>query len=183
MKSRDADILVIPGLGGSGPDHWQTRWQARLSSARRVEQTDWEYPVQAVWGARIAEAIAEAQRPVVLVAHSLGVVSAAHVLCATDPGRVAGAFLVAPPEASTIEDLPEIAPDFRPYPGTALPCPALLVASRNDPYGTFEAAETLASQWAATLLDAGEAGHVNADSGHGPWPEGLMSFAGFLAKL
>jgi predicted alpha/beta hydrolase family esterase len=33
------------------------------------------------------------------------------------------------------------------------------------------------------LIDAGEAGHINADSGHGPWPEGTMVFAKFLSQL
>jgi hypothetical protein len=30
------------------------------------------------------------------------------------------------------------------------------------------------------LIDAGESGHINAESGHGPWPEGIMVFAHFL---
>jgi uncharacterized protein len=42
MRTADCDILVIPGLGGSGPEHWQTRWEGRLSTARRVEQDDWD---------------------------------------------------------------------------------------------------------------------------------------------
>ena len=33
------------------------------------------------------------------------------------------------------------------------------------------------------LLDAGDAGHVDPGSGHGPWPEGLMRFAAFIARL
>jgi predicted alpha/beta hydrolase family esterase len=42
MRTSDADLLIVPGLGGSGPDHWQTRWEQKLSTARRVEQSDWE---------------------------------------------------------------------------------------------------------------------------------------------
>ncbi|MCW6506476.1 RBBP9/YdeN family alpha/beta hydrolase [Lichenifustis flavocetrariae] len=183
MKSRDADILILPGLGGSGPDHWQSRWQAKLSSARRIEQADWAHPEFAIWGARIAEAVAEAERPVVLVAHSLGVIAAAHVLAVAGPGRVAGAFLVAPPAEASVIDIPEIATDFRPYPTRVLPCPTVLVASTDDPYCTLEASEALASHWGSSLLNAGAAGHINTASGHGPWPEGLMAFAGFLTKL
>ena len=63
MRSRDADVLIIPGLGGSGPDHWQSRWQAKLPNARRVEQADWDHPDKAAWLARIAETVAEASRP------------------------------------------------------------------------------------------------------------------------
>jgi predicted alpha/beta hydrolase family esterase len=33
------------------------------------------------------------------------------------------------------------------------------------------------------FIDAGAAGHINVDSGHGPWPEGSLAFANFMAKL
>ncbi|MFM2443489.1 MAG: hypothetical protein RJB09_675, partial [Pseudomonadota bacterium] len=72
---------------------------------------------------------------------------------------------------------------FETHPRAPLPFPTLLVASRNDPLADYAANEDLAKAWGAALLDAGEAGHINMDSGHGPWPEGLMSFAGFLNRL
>lgn len=80
MKAKDADILIVPGYGNSGPEHWQSRWQQRIPSARRVEQKEWAKP-------------------------------------------------------------------------------------------------------GALLLDAGEAGHINVESGYGPWPEGTLAFAHFIAKL
>ena len=73
MRSAEADILLLPGWTGSGPDHWQTRWERKLSTARRVEQHDWERPILNAWVARLAEAVEEATRPVVLIAHSLGI--------------------------------------------------------------------------------------------------------------
>lgn len=183
MRTRDADILIIPGLGGSGPDHWQSRWQAKLPTARRVEQADWDRPDLRSWSARLAEAIAETEKPIVLVAHSLGVIAAAHVFADLDPRRVAGAFLVAPPAEAEAARIPEISADFRPYPTAPLPCPATLVGSSDDPYCPLPSAEQMALSWGAAFLNAGAAGHINAASGHGPWPEGLMAFAGFLSKL
>jgi predicted alpha/beta hydrolase family esterase len=47
----------------------------------------------------------------------------------------------------------------------------------------YEHSEALARDWGATLVDAGPAGHINGESGHGPWPEGLMRFGGLLAKI
>jgi len=44
MKIADADILVLPGLGNAGPGHWQRRWGERFSTARFVEQDEWEKP-------------------------------------------------------------------------------------------------------------------------------------------
>lgn len=57
------------------------------------------------------------------------------------------------------------------------------MTSRTDPYTAYERAADFAAAWGADLVDAGESGHLNAESGHGPWPEGLMRFAGFLRSL
>lgn len=183
MRTRDTDILIVPGLGGSGPAHWQSRWQAKLPTARRVEQADWDHPVRDLWTARFAEAVAESNRPIVVVAHSLGVVLVAEAITLCDPGRVSGAFLVTPPSERRVADIPEIDPAFRPVSRKPLPCPAVVVGSTTDPYATIEETRSLAEAWRAELIEAGAAGHINVDSGHGPWPEGLMAFAGFLSKL
>ena len=183
MRTRDADILIVPGIGGSGPEHWQSRWEAKLPTARRVQQADWNRPDAATWVQALGAAMAQGDKPLVIVAHSLGVITAARAL-ETHRGRpVAGAFLVAPPAEPAIAAIPEIAADFRPYPRAPLPCPSILVASTDDPYASLDAAEALAKDWQATFLNAGAAGHINTESGHGPWPEGLMSFAGFLSRL
>ena len=73
MKVKDADILFVPGYTNSGPDHGQTRWQSKLSTARRVEQAEWSKPVRADWTSAMSNAVNEAERPVVIIAHSLGV--------------------------------------------------------------------------------------------------------------
>jgi predicted alpha/beta hydrolase family esterase len=182
MRTSDVDILIVPGWTGSGPDHWQSRWQDKLSTARRVAQADWDRPERALWAAAVAAEVEASARPVVLIAHSCGVSAVAHAAPALPAGRVAGAFLVAPPsEAATLAE-PALA-SFAPYPGEPLPFASLVVASRTDPYCPFDEAEALARRWRATLVDAGDAGHVNTASGHGPWPEGLMRFAGFLRSL
>ena len=182
MRSRDVDILIIPGLGGSGPDHWQSRWQAKLPNATRVEQADWDHPDAADWTARIVEATARCERPVVAVAHSLGVIALARA--AQRLGQpLAAAFLVAPPSDRTVAGIPAIDPAFRPFPTASLPFKSLLVGSRNDPYATPDETAALADRWGSTFVDAGEAGHINHESGHGPWPEGLMAFGGFLNRL
>ena len=94
-----------------------------------------------------------------------------------------GAFLVAAPSQERLARVAEADPAFRPYPREKLPFPSVLVASRDDPYSDFAQSEALASDWGAKLMDAGSAGHINAESGHGPWPEGLLQFASFLRQL
>ena len=49
MKVKDADILIIPGFNNAGPAHWQSRWEARLSTARRIEGVDWHKPERQAW--------------------------------------------------------------------------------------------------------------------------------------
>ncbi len=182
MRANEAEILIVPGLGGSGPEHWQSRWQTKLSTARRVVQKDFERPRLEAWRRRIVAEVEAAEKPVVLVAHSLGVLAVAHT-AGELKGKVRGAFLVAPPTARAIAEVDAIDEDFGAVPMAPLPFPAVLVASRNDSYAQYADAEELARAWRARLVDAGIAGHINAESGHGPWPEGLLHFAKFLSTL
>ncbi|ABY30185.1 RBBP9/YdeN family alpha/beta hydrolase [Methylorubrum extorquens] len=183
MKTADCDILILPGYAGSEEEHWQARWAARLKTARIVAQDDWRRPDPEAWRARVAEAVAAATRPVILIAHSLGVVAAVEAAPRFPEGVVRGALLVAFPDIEAGADLPESVRAFAPVPRDPLPFPSLLVASRTDPHCTYERAEDYAYAWGSALVDAGEAGHINVASGHGPWPEGLMRLAGFLAPL
>jgi uncharacterized protein len=187
MRASEADILVIPGLGGSGPDHWQSRWEAKIPAVRRVVQADWEKPWLAAWRDRIVEDVECAARPVILVAHGLGVLAAVHaapfLAKGESSGRVNGAFLVAPSSIEVLAGLDAFDPAFLTVPDEPLPFPSLVIASRNDPFASFAESEALARTLGAELIDAGFSGHINSESGHGPWPEGLMRFAGFLKTL
>jgi predicted alpha/beta hydrolase family esterase len=182
MKVKEADILMVPGYTNSGPHHWQSRWQAKLSTARRVEQAEWSKPVREDWSANVAKAVNDAERPVVIVAHSLGVPTVVNAI-PDFRKKVAGAFFVAPPDVANEKIRPKHLMTFGPYPRGPLPFPSITVASRNDPYCAFEVAEDIASAWGSLFIDAGEAGHINPDAGYGPWPEGSMTFARFLSRL
>lgn len=182
MKASDADILIVPGYTNSGPEHWQSRWEQKLGTARRVEQAEWSKPVKDDWVKRLVEEVNASTRPVVLVAHSLGVPTAIHAIPFFKK-KVAGAFLVAPPELENPAIRPKHLMTFGPYPNDPLPFPTLTIASRNDPFGSYEHADDITSKWGSLLVDAGESGHINTESGHGPWPEGTMVFAQFLGKL
>ena len=181
MKAADADILMLPGYSGGDPDNWMSRWQRKLATARRVEQADWYQPDREDWAATIVAAAEAATRPVVLVAHSCG------VLAAVDAAPkladiVRGAFLVAPPDVAS-PALPEACGVFAPTPTAPLPFPAFVVASRTDPYCAYDHAEMLAADWGAHLVDARDSGHINLESGHGPWPDGLIVFSQLLSRL
>ena len=183
MRSSDCDILIVPGLGNSGPNHWQSRWQAKLSTARRVEQANWERADRMLWTGRVIEESERAMRPVVLIGHSCGALAVAHAAAQLAESKVRGAFLVAPPGATAILAHEAIDDSFAPLPRSPFPFPSVLVASANDPFCPLAEAEDLAFAWGSAFSIAGDAGHINSDSGHGPWPDGSMRFAMFLKHL
>ncbi|MDY8110054.1 alpha/beta hydrolase [Fulvimarina sp. 2208YS6-2-32] len=182
MRIAEADILIVPGYKGSPDDHWQTRWERKLSTARRVRQAEWTKPVREDWSAEIAAAVNQATKPVILVAHSLGVAAAVLAIPAFER-TVAGAFFVAPPDVENPAIRPRHLMTFGPYPRDPLPFPSVVVASRNDDFSSFEKAEDVAGAWGSLFIDAGDVGHINAESGHGPWPEGLLTFGKFMSGL
>jgi predicted alpha/beta hydrolase family esterase len=53
-----------------------------------------------------------------------------------------------------------------------LPFPSVLVASENDSHLEWERAQWFARHWGSRLVNLGRAGHINVESGFGPWPEG-----------
>ncbi|MEL6921426.1 MAG: alpha/beta hydrolase [Pseudomonadota bacterium] len=187
MKIRDADILIVPGFKNAGPDHWQSRWEQKMARARRVEQKDWAKPVREDWVARVREAIESATGDTVLVAHSLGVAASRHAIEAMGEEltreKLKGALFVAPPDVTNPDIRPKHLMTFGPYPTTPMPIPSFVVASRTDPFSSFQQAQETAADWGSLFLDAGESGHLDEDSGHGPWPEGLMVFAEFMKRL
>jgi uncharacterized protein len=169
------DELIIPGPHDSGPEHWQSHWLRDRPQALKVELGAWDGPSPDPWIARLDRAVARRRQPVFLIAHSLGCLAVAWwaAQAATDRlHKVRGALLVAPPDVDRPDAHPLVRP-FAPAPRRPLPFPALLVASRTDRYGRFTTLSALARDWACELVDAGDAGHINAESGHGDWPEGI----------
>jgi predicted alpha/beta hydrolase family esterase len=191
MRTSDVDILMVPGWNGSGPDHWQSRWERNLKTARRVEQDDWNRPDKDRWVGNIIRAVAASSRPAVPVAHSLGVHAVAHAAEKLPQGAVSGAFLVAAPDLDNPESFPtelgqswpQHAFGFRPVPMRRLPFPSVLLASTDDPFCRIERARELAAAWGSGLIEIGPGGHINAASGHGPWPDGVLRFGTFLKQL
>ncbi|MER7772840.1 alpha/beta fold hydrolase [Kitasatospora sp. NPDC096140] len=173
--------LVLPGYQNSGPEHWQTRWEAaEPESFRRVEQADWELPERADWVARVdaAVAAAAAEGPVVLVAHSLGCITAAHWVATAGADRTAavrGALLVAPADVDTAE-VPELT-GFRPVALAPFPFPTVVVSSTDDPWVSPDRARAFAAAWGARYVEPGAFGHLNSESGLDDWPEGRTLLA------
>jgi predicted alpha/beta hydrolase family esterase len=167
-------ILTIPGLGGSGPAHWQSLWEKSRPNTSRVELGMWDRPHRNAWVTKLDQAISSARAPVILVAHSLGCVAVAW-WAAMSPQPygwpVAGALLVAPADV----DRPHVADELKPFapaPKQPLPFPSIVASSTDDPWIDADRAHSLAVDWGSHFVDVGPHGHINAASGLGRWPEG-----------
>jgi predicted alpha/beta hydrolase family esterase len=175
-------ILILPGLGNSGANHWQSLWE-QAYGYRRVEQANWDQPKLADWLKNLERAVSRAPSGVVLVAHSLACSLVAHLAKASPlSANVRGAFLVSPADVDSRRCTPEEVRGFSPIPLAPLPFAARVVTSSDDPYVDRERAELFAERWGAEFVDIGRAGHINASSGLGGWPEGHRQFEACLAK-
>lgn len=159
------DFVLVPGRFNSGPEHWQTLWEQTLPIWQRVVQRQWNDPDTDRLRGSLGRLLSQCKRPALLVGHSLGAL--ASVCLATEMApRVAGVMLVAPAEPARFHAQDEV-------PSGPLPQPSILVASHTDPFLSFARAEHWATVWGSELVDLGEAGHINVDSGFGRWCYGL----------
>ena len=178
-------VLVLPGWQNSGPRHWQSRWEALYGDAR-VEQSDWMQPLRGDWMMRLDEAIGELEAreespQVALVAHSLGChLTAAWATHSRKTARVRAALLVAPPDVER-EEVRGVLHSFVPIVRQRLPFPSLAVVSTDDQFCALDRARGMAIDWGSQVLEVGQRGHLNSDSGLGDWPEGRQLLADLLA--
>ncbi|WP_019449953.1 alpha/beta hydrolase [Cupriavidus sp. BIS7] len=172
-------ILTVPGLHGSGPAHWQSRWESRYPDWQRIEQHDWSRPSLPLWSERVSEGVSRAlrvaQHGAVLVAHSFGCLAVLRQ-AALDPVGIAGAMFVAPADPDKF-GVATLLPTWR------LPFPTIVVASTNDPWMSQRTAFSWGTLWGSELIDAGAAGHINADSRLGDWPQGQDLLATLLQRI
>ncbi len=163
-----AQVLIHPGLYNSGPQHWQSLWQAAHPEYIRVMQKDWETPVCADWIATLNQAVKS--EDTVVVGHSAACAAIAH-WARRYARKVRGALLVAPSDTEA-PAYPTGPKGFAPMPLDKLPFRSIVVASTNDVFVTVERAELFARSWGSELVMIGAAGHINTDAGFGPWPQG-----------
>jgi predicted alpha/beta hydrolase family esterase len=164
-------VLLLPGRGNSGPDHWQTYWEQANPGFERVLQTDWETPDVRDWIRNLHEAIARDSRPAILVAHSLSCCLVAH-WATVHSGPVEAALLVAPSDV----DAPTFPPGptgFSPMPLQPLPFRSIVVASTDDERVSVERSRQFAVAWHAEYALLGNRGHIGSAAKLGAWPEGM----------
>jgi uncharacterized protein len=173
-------VLILPGYADSGPDHWQSHWERDDPACRRVVQDDWLEPQLDDWLATLDHYVDECAELPVLVAHSLACSLVARWAALPRP-LAKGALLVAPADVDSPLRTPDEVRSFSPIALTRLPFPSIVVASRDDPFVSVERASQFAEAWGGRLVILEGAGHINADAGFGPWPEGRRLLAELTA--
>jgi predicted alpha/beta hydrolase family esterase len=180
-------VLIVPGLREHVAEHWQALLAARLPRVRIVPPMGRE---NLDCNARVAALEYEVGRiggPIVLVAHSGGVITVAH-WARKQRRPIRGALLATPPDLD--QPMPQGYPTrealraagWLPVPRDPLPFRSIVAASRNDPLGRFERVAELAGDWGSRCVDIGEVGHLNPASGFGEWPQ-AQSFIQEFAHL
>ncbi|WP_348944790.1 alpha/beta hydrolase [Chitinibacter sp. FCG-7] len=176
-------ILIAPGWNNSPADHWQSIWQQQYPQIERIEQNDWQHPKAADWVRSFEQKISEGDAPTIIVAHSLACATLAHWAALFGRNRaVQGVLLVAPADVMRPE-APDEFQGFMPLPSIALPFTSWVIASDNDPSCSVDRAVQLSQIWRSKLHWIENGGHINVESGHGEWPEGLQLLAQLISKI
>lgn len=174
-----ATVLIVPGLRDHVAEHWQTLLEQKLSKTRRVVVVPPLETDKLSCAARvdaIENTLAGIDGPVIVVAHSGGVIMLAH-WAQKHQRAIQGALLAAPPDFDT--PLPAGYPTldvlqangWLPVPRTALPFRSVVAASTNDPLARLERVQEMARDWGSTVVNVGAVGHLNPASGFGEWPQ------------
>jgi predicted alpha/beta hydrolase family esterase len=164
MCFRYPRLLIIPGLRDSGTTHWQSWLQQQYRDSRRVVQRDFSQPDLQRWAERIQSALESAgEGEWVAVAHSFGCLALARHLADHPDSPIRQALLVAPAEPDRF-GLAELLPQRR------LGIASTMIASQNDPWMSAASALRWAGRWGSSFTNLGAVGHINSESGFGPFP-------------
>jgi predicted alpha/beta hydrolase family esterase/AraC-like DNA-binding protein len=184
--ARECSVLIVPGLRDHVPEHWQTHLQHELerrgTRVASVPRRTNEKLSCELWIDAIEESLEEMPGPVILVAHSGGVLMVVH-WAQRHRRPIHGALLATP--ADIENPLPPGYPSqdelrrngWLPVPRLPLPFRSIVAASSNDPLAPHDRVVQFADAWRSELLELGEVGHLNPAAGYGPWPRALELIA------
>ncbi|MNY13446.1 Alpha/beta hydrolase family protein [compost metagenome] len=171
-----ATILIVPGLREHVAEHWQTLLAARLSNVRSVAPLETDKLDCMARVRAIQHELEQIDGPVILVAHSAGVLMVAH-WAAHYSRPIKGALLAAPPDLDAV--WPSNYPSsetlrnqgWNPLPQGPLPFRSIVAGSTNDHLASLPAVTRMAEGWGAELLNLGDVGHLNPAAGFGHWQQ------------
>lgn len=180
---QEYELLIMPGLGDSGPKHWQHFWLHLYPHSTKLIQDNWEQPLLNDWLNNMHQTVESINKPIIAVAHSLAVSLLLHYIQTYSQSKIIGALLVAPADVNSPLHTPPETHNFAPIPTITLPFPSIVVASENDPYMDFNSAQHYAKSWGSQLVSMGNLGHINSACDLGVWPEGQKILADLIRHI
>lgn len=174
QSMRNQPVLIVPGLRNSDAQHWQSRWEEKLLNSTRIKLAEWDTPDLEKWKQGIRAQLLNADKPVVIIAHSFGALASASIALEL-PEKIAALFLVAPADPDKFQIAAQL-------PQQPLPVPTQIIASSNDPWLTEAKAAYWALLWGTDYLRFNNVGHINSDSNLGDWQEGITQLQRLLRK-
>ncbi|NGP05897.1 serine hydrolase family protein [Rhodococcus sp. 14C212] len=181
-------VVIVPGLAPLATDHWQHQLAQQLPQVCTVERPTGTPLDRAGWVAALEKTLSDITGPVVVVAHSAGVLTTVHwAREATRP--VHGALLVTPPDFEL--PLPDGYPSvdeltrygWNPIPRRRLPFRSIVAASSDDPLACPRRVAGMAEMWGSRLVDLGDVGHLTPASGYGYWPQAEDLLQDLIARV
>jgi predicted alpha/beta hydrolase family esterase len=178
MIDSSPTIVIVPGLRDHVVDHWQTLLADELPGSVTVPRIATDRLSCPAWVEQIEHTLGGVTGPVILVAHSGGVMMVVH-WARRHRRPIHGALLAAPADLElplpagypTLSDLEH--GGWLPVPRSRLPFPSIVAASTNDPLASYERVAGYAADWGSRLVDIGAVGHLNPAAGFGAWPRAL----------
>lgn len=168
--------IIVPGVGGSDYDHWQSWLQRQLMSCSRVQQ-DWNHPVLAEWIDNFVHTLNKVNAPTQIIAHSFGCLTSVAALAQYPElkSKVKKLVLVAPANPARFGEAGFARNSVGNYAEyfhkLRIDVPVDMIISENDPWLNFEDAQALAKAWKIKPHNLGQAGHINVASGFSTFPE------------
>ena len=170
-------FLILHGLYGSGPGHWQTwlagRLRERGSLVSYPELPEPDAPRLDRWLEALDSELALQRDGLVVLCHSLACVLWLQYAHRGGAQRAERVLLVAPPSPSV--KLPGAQGFFplsvEPEEAARAAGSTRIVATDNDPYCPEGAEQLYGEPLALPVCLVRGGGHINTDAGYGPWPE------------
>jgi uncharacterized protein len=174
MTESAVTVVIVPGLRDHVAEHWQTLLADKLDNTVTVPPLEHDKLSRVARVAALDDVVNSVDGPVVLVAHSAGVITTAH-WAQEATRRISGALLATP--ADLERRLPQGYPSleelerggWNPIPRQRLPFPSIVAASTNDPLADPRRVADMAQSWGSRLVSAGAVGHLNPAAGYGNW--------------
>lgn len=169
--------IIVPGVGGSDHNHWQSWLQRRLMSCSWVQQQEWNKPFLEKWVENFILTTSKVEGSIQVVAHSFGCLTTVAAIYQHPElaKKIKKLILVAPANPSRFGENGFARDSVGNYTNffhnIILNIPTHMIISENDPWLNFEDAKALARAWKTQPINLGQVGHINVDSGFGPFPE------------